>query len=497
MKATSVKGIALVSVIASLSFAQGVMAQPVDQIVVKPGDPAHLSVLKSEILQSVNGVENVRIFGTGDRLVVKVSKPSLLSTVESSISRLDESSLIERDLWITNDFQPSDSRYSEQWAISESIGGINSIPVYEYNQGDGVIIAVVDTGYIDHPDLDDSRVKGYDFIGSASSARDGNGRDSDARDEGDFCNGRGSSWHGAHVAGISSAVTNNNEGIVGGAPLSRHQHIRTLGACGGSFLDIADGVIWASGSPVPGVPEVNQNPAGIINMSLSGRGACFAYAQAAIDLAVSNGSTVIVAAGNDNDEVSNYTPANCNNVITVASTNRAGGRAFYSNYGDRVDIAAPGGGRGGLIISTIDRGRTTSLGPTYAGYQGTSMATPYVSAVAALMKSIKPTLTPDEMKDLLVRNARDFPAGCNGCGSGIVDAKAAVEELLSVELKLPVYADADVNLSQGREGESEGRDYEDRDGSELFIDLDSTNQNKINLIGRDIDVDLMIDVGKQ
>lgn len=338
---------------------------------------------------------------------------------------------VENDIRVYASLVPNDTYYSQQWALFEDAAGINAQAAQDITTGSGAVIAVVDTGYIDHPDLDANRLAGYDMISTASTARDGNGRDDDARDEGDYSNYRmcgytsDSSWHGSHVAGIAAAVNDNATGISGVAPGAKFVPVRALGACGGYLSDIADAVIWASGAAVSGT-TANNNPADVINLSLGGAGTCSTYMQDAVNEAVNAGAVVVVAAGNENVNASGSTPANCNNVITVAAVGRDGARASYSNYGDIVDIAAPGGSGNYGILSTIDVGTRTSSGATYTEYQGTSMATPHVAGVVALMRSANPTATVAEIMDALQVTARAFPSACSGCGVGIVDAEAAV-----------------------------------------------------------------------
>jgi serine protease len=203
-----------------------------------------------------------------------------------------------------------------------------------------------------------------------------------------------------------------------------------LGRCGGYTSDIADGIVWASGGTVSGVPA-NANPAKIISMSLGGGGSCGTTTQNAINSARSRGTVVIVAAGNEGVNASNSSPANCSGVITIAAVTRAGGRTFYSNFGSVVDLAAPGGDASSSapannILSTLNAGATAPGADSYAGYAGTSMATPHVSAVAALMLQVNPALTPDQIESILKSTSRAFPATCSQCGSGIVNAAAAV-----------------------------------------------------------------------
>ncbi len=128
--------------------------------------------------------------------------------------------------------------------------------------------------------------------------------------------------------------------------------------------------------------------------------------------------------------VSNASPANCSGVIAVAATGKTGGRASYSNYGTLVDVAAPGGDGSYSVLSTLNSGTGAPASDNYAGYQGTSMATPHVAGTAALMFAVNSSLTPDDIESKLKSTARAFPASCSGCGTGIVDATAAVDSAL-------------------------------------------------------------------
>jgi serine protease len=175
----------------------------------------------------------------------------------------------------------------------------------------------------------------------------------------------------------------------------------------------------------------NATPARVINLSLGGSGACDAASRDAINSARSRGTVVVVAAGNSNANAANFSPASCPGVVTVAATNRGGGRAYYSNFGAVVAVAAPGGdmraGSAGGILSTLNNGANAPGADSYAYYQGTSMATPHVAGVVALMLSRNPALTPDDVAARLKSSARAFPATCSQCGTGIVDASAAID----------------------------------------------------------------------
>jgi len=339
-------------------------------------------------------------------------------------------------------FTPNDPRYSEQWHYYETNGGLRLPAAWDKATGAGINVAVIDTGYRPHADLSGQFVQGYDFISSATMANDGGGRDTDARDPGDAiiagecgsgvpAQDQPSSWHGTHVSGTIAALTNNGVGVAGVAYRAKIVPARVLGKCGGYTSDIADAIIWSSGGAVSGVPA-NANKARVINMSLGGAGACSSSMQSAINGARSRGTVVVVAAGNSNTDASSANPANCAGVVTVAAVGRSGGRAPYSNYGSVVDLAAPGGDSNGGVLSTLNSGRTAPGSDSYAFYQGTSMATPHVAGVAALMLSKNANLTPDEVESKLKSTARAFPASCSGCGAGIVNAAAAVDVTTSV-----------------------------------------------------------------
>jgi len=339
---------------------------------------------------------------------------------------------VEVDQIMRATLTPNDTRFSEQWGFGTSNASINVRPAWDKATGTGVVVAVIDTGITNHADLNANILPGYDFISDAAMARDGGGRDSNPNDEGDWYGanecGSGipasnSSWHGTHVAGTVAAVTNNSTGVAGTAFNAKVVPVRVLGKCGGYTSDIADAIVWASGGTVSGVPA-NANPAEVINMSLGGGGSCSTTYQNAINGAVGRGTTVVVAAGNSNTNVSSAVPANCPNVIAVAATTSTGARASFSNYGTGIDISAPGQS----ILSTLNSGTTTPGSASYASYNGTSMAAPHVAGVVALMQSVAPSpLSPAQVESIIKSTARPLPGACSGgCGAGIIDADAAV-----------------------------------------------------------------------
>ncbi|WP_240974588.1 S8 family serine peptidase [Crystallibacter degradans] len=347
---------------------------------------------------------------------------------------------------------PNDELYELQWNFWEEQAGLRVPGAWDTGRGEGAVVAVVDTGITNHSDLTANVLPGYDMISDPAMSRDGNGRDPDAHDAGDWygayecgsnTGGSGSSWHGTHVAGIVAAVTGNGQGVAGVAPDAKVLPVRALGACGGYMSDIADGIIWAAGGTVPGVPA-NPNPADVVNMSLGGSGACSNTSQAAIDYAYNAGAAVVVAAGNENQDALNSNPANCEHVITVAASGREGNRAEYSNYGSVVDVTAPGGDMStdftSGIASTLNDGATVPGAESYFYSQGTSMAAPHVAGVAALMiAGSGGTMTPAAVEQRLKDTARPLPGVCTaGCGAGLVDAAAAVGSAPSPTPEPPV-----------------------------------------------------------
>lgn len=352
---------------------------------------------------------------------------------------------------------PNDPRYSEQWHLQPSTsaaGGANFQTAWDsYTGSPAVVVAVLDTGLARHNDIDTNLadglgqiVPGYDFIAcdgrGCPTAGDGNGRDADPSDPGDFFGRDTSSWHGTHVTGTIAALTNNSLGVSGAAPNVRVMPVRVLGRGGGYDSDIIDAINWVAGESVPDAPALTS-VVKVINLSLGGDGPCDEPMQEAVDNAVAAGITVVIAAGNESDPASQHSPGNCDNVITVHAHNIQGGEAWYSNFGPDVEISGPGGDDevDTEVLSTIDGGtRTPLFDSKYANYQGTSMATPHVAAAAALLYSKNINLTPAQVLAALTAGSRPFPAGagspCNTslCGAGMLDASLALAQVATEAL---------------------------------------------------------------
>lgn len=291
-------------------------------------------------------------------------------------------------------------------------GSANLPGAWDITEGSqNIVIAVIDTGKLDHPDLVGHFVNGYDFISSDN-------------DPGDL--GAGSFWHGTMVASVVGASGNNHNGIVGVNLNSRIMPIRVCTGNECSTASIAEGIRWAV-----------EHGARVVNISLGGIGACPNYLQNAIDYAYTHNTVVVASAGNNGQDI-DFFPANCNHVISVGANNWYGEKSPYSNYGSRVDISAPGD----ALLMASNPGTQTPVAyqaqeqqGDYAIANGTSMSAPVVSGIVSLMLSVDPTLTPDLVLTILKNSARAFPnprAGYSiGTGFGIVDAKAAVATVLA------------------------------------------------------------------
>ena len=350
---------------------------------------------------------------------------------------------------------PLDPLFNKQWALTAPFG-VNVTNAWSRTMGSkNVIVAVIDSGITAHPDLDNQVIPGYDFVSDVASSGDGDGWDANNADPGDFFGNDPSSWHGTHVAGIIGAQS-NNIGVAGVAPNVKIMPVRALGSDGGKSSDLIAALRWSAGIHVDGAPD-NKTPAQVVNMSMGTDTAtpCRLPGQAtgATEDALADlkkaGVTVISAAGNFNMPATASYPGNCYPTINVGATRYSGDRASYSNYSildstgqmAGVDISAPGGDSknpgdspaesGGKILSTINTGKTTPLLPDYAYEEGTSMAAPIVTGVVALIYSVKPKITFDQVWEVLKATATKFPTGSECevkgiCGVGIVNAGAAV-----------------------------------------------------------------------
>ncbi len=330
--------------------------------------------------------------------------------------------------------------------LTTSYYGIDAPEAWDITAGSDIVVAVVDTGVRPHGEFNERLLDGYDFVSDADNSHDGLGRHPDGNDPGnwhakDECDdgdpAEDSDWHGTHVTGTIAATGDNAAGIAGINWYATVLPVRVLGTCGGSDSDILDGMQWAAGLHVPGVPD-NTDPAKVINMSLGGPGECADQYQAIVDAVLARGTFISVSAGNDSADIEGQTPADCYGVCTVAATDPYGFLASYSNYSVSVDIAAPGGDQDRYgteygIWSTLNTGTKGPEFSTYGAYQGTSQASPHVAGVASLMLSVNPYLTPAQIKSIMAETSSYFAptSECRtneDCGAGIVNAYYAVKE---------------------------------------------------------------------
>lgn len=301
---------------------------------------------------------------------------------------------------------PDDPHYDNQWHYPM----IDLPSAWDHTLGDpAVTVAVIDTGVLTaHPDLAGRLSPGYDFISDPGRSADGDGIDPDPDDAGDGDETRSSSFHGSHVAGIVGAASNNGTGVAGVAPDVSIVPLRVLGIDGGTAYDIIQGIRFAAG--LPNDSGIVPSPVDVMNLSLGRVGECTVAEQTAFDEARAQGVTVVVAAGNESIDASGAWPANCHGVIAVGAVDLLGKRTGYSNFGDLVDVQAPGGdvsvdrngdGNPDGVLSLAGDDLADPFQYGYGFAQGTSMAAPHVAGVIALMKSVNRALTPPEVDQLL------------------------------------------------------------------------------------------------
>ncbi len=333
----------------------------------------------------------------------------------------------------------NDPYYRYQWHYP----AINLPQAWNLNKGDGVIVAVIDTGvYLAHPDLSGQLIAGYDFIANRDSARDGNGIDNNPDDPGDSDIPGASSWHGTHVAGTIAAASNNGIGGAGVAWNAKIMPLRALGKNDGTSYDIIQAVRYAARLS----NDSNTLPvqkADVINLSLGGSSS--SAAEQAVYAAARNAGVIIVAAAGNEATSSPFYPAAYPEVISVSATRYTGTLASYSNYGSTISVAAPGGelsnddnsdGQKDGVLSTVADDSSGSRQPSYRLFEGTSMASPHVAGVIALMKSAYPALSASDVDQLLqscaITNKATSCNRDNQLGYGQIDAYRAVSEALKL-----------------------------------------------------------------
>ncbi len=330
---------------------------------------------------------------------------------------------------------PNDPMYNMQWHYPL----VHLPAAWDLTTGSAdVIVAVVDSGVLlNHPDMVGQTVPGYDFISSAASAGDGNGRDPNPDDPGDQ-GPNGSTFHGTHVAGTIAAATNNNQGVAGVAWGAKIMPLRVLGRLGGTTGDVIEALQFAAGL----ANDSNTLPArraDILNLSFGSSEFSDALMET-IQQVRQAGVIVVAAAGNERTGDPMY-PAGYPGVVAVSAVGSTKQLAPYSNFGAHIAVAAPGGdlsqdanadGLGDGVLSTGGSDRTGTILYRYPMLEGTSMAAPHVAGIAALMKSVFPGLTPDIFDDLLASGKITEELGPSGrdeqFGYGLIDAFKAVFE---------------------------------------------------------------------
>ncbi|CAN7522248.1 S8 family peptidase [Trinickia sp. LjRoot230] len=394
----------------------------------------------------VDGVSVERAM-SGQAHVVQLATPLSIdeaATLAQLLERQPEIGYAEPDYMMRAYAEPTDPLYGKQWGWTDALAGANFPAAWDEAAAGGgsVVVAVLDSGHRMHADLAANLLPGYDFILDASRANDGDGRDPDASDPGDWttveesrqCDGTDdwvtdSTWHGTHVMGTIGAMAGNGIGGVGALWQGRIVPVRVLGKCGARQSDVIDALRWAAGLPVPGVPT-NPHPAKVVNISLGTPIPCGAAMQAALDDVIRQGVVVVAAAGNSNGEVGQ--PASCRGAIAVAAIDRRGEKASFSNFGARIDLGAPGVD----IVSTSNAGKRAPAEDDYKLGNGTSMAAPHVTGAVALMLAANPTLTPERVRAKLIAAVRPYPDGSSCaqvsaeqgrlCGAGMLDAGRAM-----------------------------------------------------------------------
>jgi serine protease len=486
----------------------------------KAGDNGRAMLLELEDLQ--NRQASFRALGIGLRQIAgpmhqvhpadpeKQLKMDTLLTIKALRKRKDV--LYAEPNYIHQIRQvPTDPLYKYQWHYPL----INLPAAWDVSIGDAnVIVAVIDTGVLlKHPDLlgQFSADGGYDFIKNDDQSGDGEpGIDNNPDDPGDKRPPtRNSSFHGTHVAGTIAAATHfgsGGQGVAGVAPGVKIMPLRVLGAGGGTGYDIMQAVLYAAGlgNDSGGVPA---KKADVINLSLGG--APFSQEMQDVYTQARNAGVIIVAAaGNDGKNRNDY-PASYDGVISVSAVDILSQLTNYSNYGSAIDVAAPGGdrtnrdingdGRRDTVLSTIgDDSSGRIVLDIYFGYEGTSMASPHVAGVLALMKSIHSGLTPADVDSLLSSGKIVEDLGSTGrddqFGHGLIDARKAVDEaqllagggttpdnpLLSVSPASLNFGSSETNLSLSAANSGKGAltiTSVDVDAAWLTVTTDSVDAN--------------------
>ena len=394
-------GLCWAGLMALLLTACGQGSTPYDSIVinfVNTATPSEIAALAKEYNLTLRPSSN-SAFARQEVIYLATGEATHPRATRRLLQRLQREALVEYahpNYQFQAAFVPNDPLYSQQW----NLRAIRMPEAWEISQGEGVTVAVVDTGVTRVPDLAQTEfVKGYDFVDDDEDPTDLNG-------------------HGTHVAGTLAQSTNNALGVAGVAFKAKIMPVRVLDANGfGSLSDVVEGIRYAV-----------DHGATVINLSLGSR-ASARLMEEAVAYAHSKGVTVVAAAGNENSSQVSY-PARYPHVIAVSATGPDGTKAPYSNYGVGVDIAAPGGAKTpehpeyGILQQTINRRNPDE--PVFAYFQGSSMAAPHVAGVAALIQA-QGIKDPDKVEAILKMSAAPVPGDKqNFYGAGLLDAARAL-----------------------------------------------------------------------
>ena len=501
------------------AFARHEMAAT-DRVIIKWRATAETSIAGEDVrdrvtrLATATGVRLRAIRQVAPRLeLLRLDQPLSAAALEQTLAELAGDPAVEYAVADQRRWPhaiPSDALFSGQWFLqTDQPAAIRASTAWDTTTGsNGSVVAVLDTGVrFEHPDLARAEqagklLPGYDFIadnaGSVAIANDGDGRDADPSDPGDWvdandiqdpefidCALTDSSWHGTRVSGIVGARTNNGIGVAGEAWDAWILPMRVLGKCGGFDSDIISAMRWAAGLTVSGTPA-NPYPAKVLNLSLGSASACpQSYVDVVAELA-NRGVLVVASAGNDGSVVN--APANCPGVLAVGAIRHVGTKVGFSSLGPLVGISAPGGNCVTVqpgdpcqfsIDTTINTGSTGPLNSSYTDQfnfnVGTSFSAPIVAGAAALMHAVNARLGPALLIARLKSAAAAFPvpatpptggtchvpmgpsdiqiAECvcttSTCGAGMLDASAAVAAALRpiVSIALPATVTAGQNVS--------------------------------------------------
>ena len=460
MRVAATRIVAALALFSCAAAAFGQAQPPTDQIIVKWREGSSASAAVGTRMQKLGTAAGMRL-----QRKQQIAAETDVLQLDHALDSGDMNALLERMAADPNveyavpdghrwaHAAPNDPLFPDQWYFqSTEIAATRANQAWDVTVGSNMtVVAVVDTGVrFEHPDLlrvsqAGKLLDGFDFVLNPPFANDGDGRDADASDPGDFVTATelaqapfnipacapnagsdhvNSSWHGTRVSSLIAALTNNGEGVAGTGWNTLILPVRVLGKCGGTDSDIIAGMRWAAGISVPGAP-VNPTPAQIINLSLGGSGACSAAYQQAVNEITARGVLIVASVGNDGQAIS--APANCSGVLGVTGIRHAGTKVGFSSLGTEAGIGAPGGNcvnpgppfnAGNPCVFSItaasNAGTTTPGASAYTDHAaniniGTSFSAPLVAGAAALIHSLNAQLTPAQYILLLKDSATPFP----------------------------------------------------------------------------------------